>query len=59
MLVVNQVNGLWKIKHQELLPHHQAVRQLVARFKKITFTHVPRAMNALADAMVNECLDSQ
>lgn len=59
MLVVNQVNGLWKIKHQELIPHHQAVRSLIPRFDKVTFTHVPRAMNALADAMVNECLDQQ
>jgi ribonuclease HI len=59
MLVVNQVNGTWKMKNQELVPHHQAIRQLVLRFETITFSHVPRAMNALADAMVNECLDKQ
>lgn len=59
MLVVNQVNGSWKMKNQELLPHHQAVRNLIPQFDKVTFTHVPRAMNALADAMVNECLDKQ
>ncbi len=59
MLVVNQVNGTWKMKNQELVPHHQAIQQLVLRFEKVTFSHVPRAMNALADAMVNECLDKQ
>lgn len=59
MLVVNQVNGLWKIKHQELLPLCQATRELISKFETVTLTHVPRSMNALADSMVNECLDAQ
>ncbi len=59
MLVVNQVNGTWKMKNQELLPVYTAIKELVPKFDQITFTHVPRAMNKLADGMVNECLDSQ
>lgn len=59
MLVVSQVNGAWKVKHQEMVPLHQAVRALVDRFEKVTVEYVPRAMNHIADAMVNECLDAQ
>lgn len=58
-LVVNQVNGDWKIKHQELLPIYDNIQSLKPKFKKITFSYVPRAMNKLADEMVNECLDAQ
>ncbi|MGI9028079.1 MAG: reverse transcriptase-like protein [Candidatus Saccharimonadales bacterium] len=58
-LVVNQVQGLWKMKNQELMPHHAAITALIPKFERITFTYVPRALNKLADAMVNECLDAQ
>lgn len=59
MLVVNQVNGSWKMKNPELAPLHAAIKALTTEFKHVTFTHVPRAMNSIADGMVNECLDSQ
>lgn len=58
-LVVNQVKGEWKVKNQELVPINIAIRALIPEFDHITFSYVPRAMNALADSMVNECLDSQ
>lgn len=59
MLVINQVKGVWKMKNPDLIPIHTAIKALVPRFDHITFTHVPRAMNKLADSMVNECLDAQ
>ena len=58
-LIVNQVNGLYKVKNAELQPIYAAVKQLAGQFDKITFTHVPRRLNSIADGMVNECLDSQ
>jgi ribonuclease HI len=59
LLVVNQMLGLYKIKNRDLLPIHQAIKQLVSTFEKVTFTHVPRELNKLADAMVNEALDAE
>lgn len=59
MLVVSQVNGVWKVKHQEMVPLHQAIRQLIDKFEKVSVEYVPRAMNKLADEMVNECLDAR
>lgn len=59
LLVINQVKGLFKVKNADLMPINAEVRALAGKFETISFTHVPRAMNKLADTMVNECLDAQ
>lgn len=56
-LVVKQMNGLYKVKSPEMLSLNQQVHQLVAKFDKVTFTHVLREHNALADGLVNKVLD--
>jgi ribonuclease HI len=56
-LVIKQINGLYKIKNAELLPHYNEIKQLASQFDKITFNHVPRALNAAADKEVNRILD--
>jgi ribonuclease HI/pterin-4a-carbinolamine dehydratase len=58
LLVINQVQGIWKIKNAELMPLHQEIRGMLQKFDKVVLTHVPRALNKIADGMVNECLDS-
>jgi ribonuclease HI/pterin-4a-carbinolamine dehydratase len=58
LLVINQVQGIWKIKNQELLPLHTAIRKLLPKFDHVALSHVPRALNSLADSMVNEALDA-
>jgi ribonuclease HI len=57
LLVVNQMNGVFKVKNRELWPVHDAIKTLLSNFHKITFTHVPRELNKLADAAVNRALD--
>lgn len=57
MLVVNQLNGIYKIKNRELWPVNERVKDLMGEFKRIKFVHVPREMNQLADGMVNRTLD--
>lgn len=59
LLVVNQMNGIFKIKNRELWPIHQAITDLKSGFNKVTFTHVPREMNKLADEQVNIILDAE
>jgi ribonuclease HI len=56
-LVVNQMNGLYKVKNQELAPLHQDVKVLGDSFEKIIFTYIPRELNKLADGEVNRILD--
>lgn len=59
LLVVNQMKGVFKVRNRDLWPIHVAINDIVKQLKKVTFTHVPREMNKLADAEVNICLDSQ
>lgn len=58
-LVVNQMNGFYKVKNQELAPLHLAVKKLADSFEEITFTYVPRELNKIADKEVNRVLDAE
>lgn len=57
MLVVNQMNGIYKIKNRELWPINERIRGLMTQFDKVTFSHVRREFNQLADGMVNRTLN--
>jgi ribonuclease HI len=57
MLVVNQLNGQYKIKNRELWPINERIEMLLGKFDLVTFKHVPRELNTLADALVNKILD--
>lgn len=59
LLVVNQMNGIYKIKNRELWPINERINELVAQFDKVTFTHVRREFNQLADGMVNKILNAE
>lgn len=59
LLIVNQIKGLYKIKNAALLPKYQEVKRLLAKVPAYTIGYVPRAQNAIADALVNEALDAQ
>lgn len=59
LLVVNQMKGIFKVKNRDLWPIHDAIKQMIPRFQKISFGHVPRELNKQADAAVNRALDEQ
>jgi ribonuclease HI len=59
LLVVNQMKGIFKVKNRDLWPIHEAIKEQAKIFKKVTYTHVPRELNKLADAEVNETLDAE
>jgi ribonuclease H / adenosylcobalamin/alpha-ribazole phosphatase len=56
-LIVEQVNGRWKVKDAKLIPLHAEVVARLGRFGRWSATHVPRAQNKLADALCNEAID--
>ncbi len=59
-LVVNQLNGNWKIKNEVLRGFFFSIKELEKTIgKKITFTAVRREKNKLADAQVNLALDNK
>ena len=57
LLVVQQMKGVWKIKHPGLRPLALRAGELLARIPKRTIEHVPRELNFLADALVNRAID--
>lgn len=57
LLVVNQLNGVYKVKNRDLWPVHEHIKELVSRFERVRFVHVSRELNQLADGMVNRILD--
>lgn len=58
LLVVNQMNNIYKIKNRELWPINERIRELTGKFDKVTFSHVRREFNQLADGMVNKILNA-
>jgi ribonuclease HI len=56
-LIVNQLRLRYKVKHPGLQPYFVKAWNLVQRFQKIGFTHVPREKNLRADQLVNQALD--
>lgn len=59
LLVVNQMKGIFKVKNRDLWPIYDAIKKLVPKFEHISFSHVPREFNKLADAAVNRALDDK
>jgi probable phosphoglycerate mutase len=57
-LVVRQLTGVYRVKHADLIPLHAKARSLLRGFEAFDVEHVRRAQNALADAVVNQCLDA-
>ena len=59
-LVVEQLNGRYKIKNEGLRPLFDKVRELIAELGgKVTFKYIPREENKDADTLVNRALDEK
>ena len=58
-LVVNQLNHEYKIEEPNLQKLFLQVWNLMLDFGKVTFNHIPREKNKIADKMVNEALDER
>ncbi|MFN0117558.1 MAG: ribonuclease HI family protein [Elusimicrobiota bacterium] len=58
-LLVRQMNGQYAIKSEKLLKFYDEVKQRIAKFKQVTFHHVPREHPKLrlADALANKAID--
>ena len=56
-LVINQINGIYKVKNPGLQELYQEVQGLKAKFETIAFTHIYRDFNKRADHLSNMALD--
>lgn len=57
-LVVEQMNGRWKIKHPDMQKLAVQARKLAGSFERVTYTWVPRAKNKKADELSNLAMDA-
>jgi ribonuclease HI len=56
-LIVNQLEGKFKLKEEDLFKYFIDVWNLKQEFKSVRFVHIPREQNKIADSLVNEELD--
>lgn len=57
-LVVEQLNGNYKLKNEGLKPLFWEIRDLIFSLGgKVSFSHVPREKNKTADKLVNAAID--
>ena len=58
-LVVKQLNHEYKLKEEYIQKNFIEIWNLCLEFKSVIFKHIPREKNKIADALVNEALDSK
>ena len=56
-LIAKQLQGLYKVRKEDLRPLHEQARALMSQFESFSIRTVPRAQNARADGLVNAALD--
>jgi len=58
-LLVKQMNGVYRVKNEQLRDLFDEARELSKQFDSVAILHVPRADNSHADRLCNEALDGQ
>jgi len=56
-LAVEQMNGNWKVKSDNVKPLFRQTRALADSFRDFSISHIPREENALADKLANQAMD--
>ncbi|MEE0887629.1 MAG: reverse transcriptase-like protein [Candidatus Saccharimonadaceae bacterium] len=57
LMVVNQLSGIFHVKNQDIMQVYDSIQQKLDFFDAISFTHVPRNQNAIADSEANAAID--
>ena len=59
LLIISQLTGKFKIKHPGLIPLFKAIKNLEPELGTVTYRHVLRKDNFLADRLANIALDEE
>lgn len=57
LMVVNQLNGIFRVKNQDIAPIFKDIEQSLENFDAVSFKHVPRTQNVVADSEANTAID--
>ena len=55
-VVVDQMNGASRVHSHKLMAQYRRSRQLAGQFAVLSFEHIPREWNVLADAMAEDAV---
>lgn len=58
-LVVEQLSGRYKIKSENLRELIRSIKTAEIEFDDVSYTHIPREKNTVADSLANLALDSR
>ena len=57
LMVVNQLSGIFNVKNQDVRPIFDDIEQKLSQFDAVSFVHVPRSENTIADSEANAAID--
>jgi ribonuclease HI len=57
LLLVNQINGIWRIRDSNILTLSKKAKSLLRGFKHVEIHHIPRELNKEADRLANAAID--
>lgn len=57
LMLVNQLNGIYKVKNRDVLPIYEEIQRLAGQFEACAFMYVAREQNMKADAQANAAID--
>lgn len=58
LMMINQMNGIYKVKNKDIMPIYQDIRKMLSAFEAVAFVHVRRNMNTAADKEVNKAINA-
>ncbi len=56
-LLVKQINGLYRVRSEDLRPLYERALGLIEDFEEFSLEHIPRTKNSEADRLANEAID--
>ena len=57
LMVVNQLNGVFSIKNKDVMPIYDDIQNELNNFEAVSFSHIPRSQNLIADSEANNAID--
>lgn len=58
-LLCRQIQGIYKVKHENLIFSFNLAKELLRQFREVTIHHIPREQNREADALSKKSAESK
>ena len=58
LMVINQLNGIFTVKNKDVEPIYNQIQELLKQFEAVSFSHISRLDNQIADHEANAAIDN-